>query len=292
MKTIFETFKQGIYNPVFYRNAPTAPLSDVLRYYVKISLILSFAMTIMLGALLAPQGVSFVKNHAATLVKSYFPTELVVYVKNGEVSANVPQPYIVVAHGGAQGVLKEQGIENMLVVDTETDFNQSRAEDGNLLIPKFKEYKTFALLTKTDIITQGDNGKITVQSLRTFPDSTINQELLLTWVEKIHSNIAYVVLWGLLVTLVVLFFGYLNYLLILLVFALIPLSLARLKNLSLSYAGAYKMSLYAIVPALALKSLINVMGVFFLPAYFTLLVFMLIISLNMREQEQPKLFDN
>jgi hypothetical protein len=52
------------------------------------------------------------------------------------------------------------------------------------------------------------------------------------------------------------------------------------------------MSLYAIVPALALKTLLNIVGVFFIPAYFTFLVFLLIISLNMREAEEPTLFEN
>ena len=52
------------------------------------------------------------------------------------------------------------------------------------------------------------------------------------------------------------------------------------------------MSLYAIIPALALKTLINIFGVFSMPAYFTLLVFMLVVAINMQETEQPKLFNN
>jgi len=59
----------------------------------------------------------------------------------------------------------------------------------------------------------------------------------------------------------------------------------------LSYGGAYRISLYAIVPALALKTLINILGVFFIPAYFTLLVFMLIVAINMKESEEPTLFE-
>lgn len=84
--------------------------------------------------------------------------------------------------------------------------------------------------------------------------------------------------------------GYLMYLILLLLLALIPKSIAYLKKMPLSYASAYKMSLYAIIPALALKTLLNILGVFFLPAYFTLLVFMLVIAVNMREKEEPTLF--
>ncbi|OHA79723.1 MAG: hypothetical protein A2747_00225 [Candidatus Yonathbacteria bacterium RIFCSPHIGHO2_01_FULL_44_41] len=282
MKTIFETFKQSIYNPVFYQNAVTAPLSNIARYYIKFSLVLSFLMTISLGILLVPQGVTFIKEHAPEMVRNYFPAELTVHIEKGEASVNVVEPYVIVGKDGAQTILKEQGLENMLVVDTKHDFDKK----------KFEEYKTFALLTKTEIVTQSDKGQITIQDLRVFPTVTINQEWLLSWVEKVHSNIGYIIFFGLIATFIAMMLGYLKYFVVLLIFALIPLFIAYLKKISLSYGNAYKMSLYAIIPALALKTLINIFGVFSMPAYFTLLVFMLVVAINMQETEQPKLFNN
>lgn len=282
MKVILETFKKSIYNPVFYKNAETAPLSDAARFYIKFSLVLSVIMTIALGVLLIPQGVTFVKEHAPEMVKNYFPAELVIHIEKGEASVNVPEPYVIVAKDGAQTVLKEQGLENMLVIDTKHDFDKK----------KFEEYKTFALLTKTEIVTQSDHGQITIQDLRPLPAVTINQELLLSWVEKVRGSLGYIIFVGLIGTFVAMLLGYLKYFIVLFLFALVPLFIAYLKKTPLSYSGAYRMSLYAIAPALALKTLINILGVFSMPAYFTFLVFMLVIAMNMREVKQPELFNN
>jgi hypothetical protein len=282
MKAIFETFKKTVYNPLFYQNSGTTPLSDIARFYVKLSLILSVVMTLALGALLIPQGVTFMRERAPEMVKNYFPADLVIHIEKGEASVNVSEPYVVVAKDGAQSVLKEQGLENMLVIDTKHDFDKN----------KFEEYKTFALLTKTEIVTQSDRGQITIQDLRPLPTVTINQEWLLSWVEKVRGSLGYIVLVGLIGTFVAILLGYLKYFIVLFLFALVPLFIAYLKKISLSYANAYKMSLYAIVPALVLKTFINIWGVFSMPAYFTFLVFMLVIAVNMREVEQPKLFDN
>lgn len=282
MKTIFETFKKSIYNPVFYQNAVGTPLSDVVRYYIKFALLLSFVMTVYLGIALVPQGITFVKEYAPDMVKSYFPAELTVNIEKGVASVNVKEPYIILGKNGSQVALKEQGLESMLVIDTKNDFNKN----------KFEEYKTFALLTKTEIVTRGNGGQITIQDLRAVPDASINQEWLLSWVEKTRESLGYIIFFGLLGTFVAMLFGYLKYFIVLLLFALIPKLIAYLKKMPLSYGGAYRISLYAIVPALALKTLLNILGVFSVPAYFTFLVFMLIIALNMRDVEQANLFES
>ena len=281
MKTIFETFKKSIYNPVFYQNAATTPLSDIVRYYIKFSLLLSVAMTVYLGVALVPQGIRFVKEHAPELVKSYFPAELTINIEKGIASVNVKEPYIILGKNGSQAVLKEQGLESMLVIDTKNEFNKN----------KFDEYKTFALLTKTEIVTRSNNGQITIQDLRAAPDASINQEWLLSWVEKTKDSLGTIVFVGIIGTFIAMLFGYLKYFIVLFLFALIPRLIAYLKKMPLSYGGAYRISLYAIVPALALKTLINILGVFFIPAYFTLLVFMLIVAINMKESEEPTLFE-
>jgi len=281
MRTIFETFKKSIYNPVFYQNAVTTPLSDIVRYYIKFSLLLSVAMTVYLGVALVPQGIRFVKEHAPELVKSYFPAELTINIEKGIASVNVKEPYIILGKNGSQAVLKEQGLESMLVIDTKNEFNKN----------KFDEYKTFALLTKTEIVTRSNNGQITIQDLRAAPDASINQEWLLSWVEKTKDSLGTIVFVGIIGTFIAMLFGYLKYFIVLLLFALIPRLIAYLKKMPLSYGGAYRISLYAIVPALALKTLINILGVFFIPAYFTLLVFMLIVAINMKESEEPTLFE-
>lgn len=279
MKAIIETFKKSIYSPEFYRGVAIAPFSVALRYYIKFSLVLTMVMTVVLGALLIPQGVVFIKERAPDLVRAYYDKNLTVHVEKGIASTNVTMPYFVPIRR-VPGVVTE--MQNMLVIDTTKDFDKKR----------FEEYQTYALLTSTDIVTRNDNGQITIQSLRVMPTTTISQEVLLSWVSNIENYIGYIVILGVIITFFAIFIGFLMYLIPLLLFALAPKVVAYLKKSTLSYTSAYKMSLYAIIPALALKTLLNILGVFFLPEYFTLLVFMLVIAVNMREIEEPTLFEN
>ena len=282
MKTIFETFKKSIYNPAFYRTAKDTPFWEIFRFYSKITFVLTLLMTIVLGVLLVPRGITFVKNRAPELVRNYYPKELVVHIEKGEASANVPMPYIVPVKQLTGVAPLPDALQNMLVIDTTHDFEKNT----------FVGYKTYALLTKTELVTQSDVGQITIQDLRGAPTMTVSQEVLLNFVGKIQNSLLAMVIGGVFATFTILALGYLIYLIPLLLFALIPFSIAWVKKSPLSYGEAYKVSLYAIIPALALKTAINLMGIFFLPPYFTLLVFMLIIAINMREGEQPKLFEN
>ena len=281
MKTLFDTFKKSIYNPEFYRMAPEANTGDILRSYTKITFVFALFATVMFSIILVPQGVRFVRDIAPGLVAEHYPRDLTVRIEKGEASATVVQPYIIAGNNTTREVLKENGLENILVIDTTHDFNTKTFDDD----------KTFILLTKSQVVTRNNNGNITIQSLREIPDMTIDQATLLSLVEKIDAALIYIVPVGIFVTLIILFFGYVAYLIPLFLFALIPFLLAKIRKIPLTYRGAYKMSMYAVLPGLALKTILNIGGFFFIPAYFSLLVFMLIIFINMREVEQPTLFN-
>lgn len=282
MKIIFETFKKSIYNPSFYKSISEEPFSGIFHYYAKVTLILSFVMTLVFGIFLAPIGITFIKERAPDLIKTYYPSGLVVHIEKGEASANVPMPYIVPVKQITGNTPPLDSVQNMFVIDTNNNFEKKI----------FESYKTYGLLTKTEFVTQNSKGDITIQDLRGAPTTTISQEVLLGWVEKIHNSIGVIVSFGLVATFVLFIIGYIAYLVPLLIFALIPFFISWLKKTPLSYSSAYKMSLYAIVPALALKTLLNMVGILILPAYLTLLVFMLIMALNMREVKPQTLFEN
>lgn len=282
MKSIFKIFRTSLYGPDFYSSVADAPLKDALRYYVRLGLILSLVTTITLALLLAPRGVRFVKNKALVLVKDYYPAELAIQVKDGEASTNVTEPYIIAAKGMIRTALTEKNLENIFVIDTKNEFTPST----------FESYKTFALLTKHEIVTQGDYGQSTRQRLPHAGEYFINQQVLLAWTHNLQASMVYIVPLGIIMTFGIVFVSYLGYLLLLFLFAGMVFFLAKIRHMPLSYAGAYKMSLYAVVPGLVLKSLLNASGIFFVPAYLTFLVFLLIVFLNVRIVEQPTLFKN
>lgn len=280
MKTIFETFKKSVYDPAFYRTVTEAPLQKAFKFYFKSILFLSLVLTIVLGIFFVPRGVSFVNNRAPELVKTYYSKDLTVDINKGIASANVSMPYFVSLNGFGP-VATSSPVQNMLVIDTTKDFDKKT----------FEGYKTFALLTSTDIVTMNNTGQTTIQSLRGLDGVKVNQESLLALVEKIKFNVWMFVVAGLLITFVAVFLGYVVYLVPLLLFALVPKVIAYVKGEPLRYASAFKLSLYAIIPALALKTLFNISGIFFLPEYLTFLVFMLIVAVNMKDQKEPTLFE-
>ncbi len=280
MKNLFETFKKSLYGPEFYHGVAGAPFKDALRYYIKLTLVLSVFMTIAFAVFLVPQGVRFVKEEAPALVKKYYPEGLVVTVTKGEASSNVTEPYIIPAEGVAKEVLSESTLDNFFVIDTKNEFNKKT----------FENYKTFALLTKGEIVTQGDKGQISIQNLSGMPNFVVSEEVLLAWVEKVRASLSVFVPAGIALTFIVIMAGFVLYLVPLLLFALIPFFLAGVKKIPLTYGGAYKVSMYAVMPGLLLKTILNASGFFFVPVYLSLLVFMLIIFINVREKEQPNLF--
>ena len=280
MKTIPDTFKKSVYDPVFYRNIADVSWKNAFRTYFKFTLFLSVMFAIISGLLLVPQGVRFIRDNAPSLVKKYFPAELVVTIKGGEASVNVPEPYVIPINPDDGSAFKNTTLKNLIVLDTQNDFNQKT----------FDEYQTFALLTKNELITQSTTGQLAIQQLRVAPSMSINQESLLSWVEKIRASLVYVVPLGLIATVLITLFGFTLYLIPLFLFALIPFFLAWIKKIPLSYGNAYKMSLYAILPGLVLKAVLNASGFLFVPASLNLLMFLLVIALNMRDVEQPTLF--
>lgn len=276
MKDILDTFQKSIYGPVFYQAVAKEPLKNGLRYYVWATFVLSLMATAIFVIFTIPQGIQFIKKEAPELVKRYYPAQLEVQIEKGSASINSPEPYFIPGERDTLDTLSaRESLDNILVIDTRSDFDKNT----------FKEYKTFALLTNHSFVTRGERGQITIQDLREFPSMTITMGSLLAFVEKMQEYFPLATLLATLAIFLLLFLGYVVYLVPLLLFALIPLFFGWMKGVSLSYRDAYAMSIYAVVPGLALKTLFNVSGFFLVPAYLSLLVFMLIVVINMKDMK-------
>lgn len=277
---MFETFKKSIFSPEFYRAVGETPLAGGLRYYVKCSLFLSLVSVGMFSVALIPYGVHFVRDRAPLLIKEYYPAELVMRVTNGVISVNVPEPYIIPTKEITRHAFKDWRFKNLVVIDTQSDFSKKT----------FDAYETFALITKREVVTSNINGRVTIQEIPVMANTLIDRDILLAWVGKVGSIIMYLIPLGVALLFLVFLLGYILYLVPLLIFALVPLVVARVKNIPLSYGGAYRMSLYAVVPAVTLTAFLNIWGVSSVSVHLIFLLFSLIILVNLRTPEQPKLF--
>lgn len=271
---IVERFQKSLYDPSFYRSVAALPLKDALRAYVVMVAVFTLLATIVFSFLLIPRVSRFLNEGAGKIVDQYYPASLEVRIEKGTASVNAPLPYFIPGKQSTLEMLsRDVPLENLLVIDTRGDFEKAQ----------FEEYKTFAFLTKHELVTRGERGQITIQNLSSFSNTTINAETLRRFIERARLWYPLIVGVGVLALLVIVFAGYLFYLIPLLLFALIPFFIAWMKGAPLGYASAYKMSLYAVIPGLALKTLLNMGGYFFVPAYLSLLVFMLVIVINMQK---------
>jgi hypothetical protein len=282
MKNLYNTFKKSLYNPSFYQSTADLTPSESFRHYMKCVTVLAAVMTVVLGLFFIHAGILFIKNGAPGLVRNYYPKELVVRVEKGVVSANVSMPYFVPVRTPSGATSTIGSVQNLLVVDTAHEFDKKT----------FESFKTYALLTKTDLVTSNNDGQITIQALSGAPSFTVSQEVLLSWIEKIRQSYVLISIIAVVALFIIFMLGYLIYLVPLLLFALIPLLIGWVKKTPITYGAAYKMSLYAIIPALVVRTALNLVGLFILPSYLTFLIFMLIIAVNMRDSAQPQLFEN
>lgn len=273
---IIETFQKSLYNPAFYRGVGEMSLKDALRAYIIMMMVFTVFATVASAAILVPRASRFLHEGAGKLIQQYYPANLEVHIEKGVASINSPEPYFIPGRRSTLDTLStDVSLENILVIDTRSDFGKAQ----------FDDYKTFALLTQHEIVTRGERGTITIQDLKSFPEATINAEMLLRLVERVSAWYPLIALAGVVGLFGILFAGYLFYLIPLLVFALIPLCIAWMKGTPLRYSAAYKMSLYAVIPGLAFKTLLNMGGYFSIPAYLSFLIFVLVIVVNMQAEK-------
>lgn len=277
MKNTFEIFKKSLSRASLYREASEEPFRKGLTYYLKVIFLLSLVATVGFAVLAVPQGIRFMKEEAVPLIQEKYPSDLKITIKNGEASTNNATTTVIRGEKKTLGTLfKDDVIENILVIDTGSEYTREA----------FDRYHTFALLAKHDIVMRRTEGDVVVQSLRSFPEMTVASTTLIGFVERVNDSIAFLAVLSLVIVFALLVAGYLMYLIPLALFALIPFFLAWIKNIPLTYRGAYKMSVYAVVPGLVLKTVFNLGGVLAVPAYFPLLIFMLVIFLVMKRLEQ------
>src|SRR3989338_10092481 len=91
------TFKNSISNFSGYKNFLTRSFGVTLKYFYFLLLIMAFIGSIIIAITLIPQAPNidlFVKD-AKQLIQVGYPQELVVEIKKGQLTTNVPEPYFI-----------------------------------------------------------------------------------------------------------------------------------------------------------------------------------------------------
>ena len=256
--------KSSVYDPLYYSEILNMNFGGSLKYFFKLSLLLALVGAVYLSFVSIPKVNSFISTFGDRVVDAY-PAELEVRLKNGLVSTNVVEPYIIpLPKDEFNADYNKSNYENLIVIDTKSD----------LSLDKFNAYNTVVLLTKNAVLTR-DKGKITITELKGTSDLTINRDKLVYWVGKVTpfvKKLPYIIP-------VIVFTGLFLYfafsLFYLLFVALLVFIIGKIRKLGLSYKKSYQISLHAITLPLILSMVswfINIKMFLFVPTIILLVV--------------------
>lgn len=142
LKTFFRTLKRSAIDLEYYKDVIKAPFSFSLKYHLFLLFLVTFFSGIRFAVLLSgviPTLPLFIEN-AKSGARELYPAELVVELKDGEITTNVEEPYVIdlpQAWGGGK---------NFIRIDT------------NASIDDFEQYDTLVLVTKKSFVAKDEDG--------------------------------------------------------------------------------------------------------------------------------------
>ncbi|MEW5805363.1 MAG: DUF1189 family protein [Patescibacteria group bacterium] len=237
MKNFILEIKNSVYNPVYYQELLQKPFSYSLKYFLKFFLILAFLATLGFAFFGLPK-VKVFFNEVFLGLRDYYPAELALYFKNGQVVSNVVEPYFLELPASFKKELENEDyqFENFLVIDTFNEFSLS----------KFEEYQSLAWLTRDSVVFVDEQAGVRILPLEELPDFVLNQRTVEDFLSQVQPVVNLALNW----LIPVVFIGFwligIWNLFWLLILALLVWAIAKLKDLKINYAKAYQFGLHLI----------------------------------------------
>lgn len=253
LKTFFYSFKKSLTDFDYYPEIAKAKFSFSLKYIFLLLIFVSFFTSISFASSILktiPKAPSFVEK-GKVLVNRFYPKELEVTIKDGNLSTNVKEPYFIKMP--QEFTDKNNASLNLITIDT-----TAKIED-------IKKYNTALLVTKNAVVYPDKNEQYKVTFLNKIPNSKINKKIYDRFAAKLISYSKYLVpalrLLAILSVIVIPFvmapivlIGKLTYL----VFATIPLFvLALFLKKKLSFGKVYQLGIHGLTISVILNLLVE-----------------------------------
>lgn len=287
LKLFFKVFWKSLTNPPYYQKIARAPFSFSLKYLF----FLLFLVSLIEGLILSGRVLFFLPKtpeliaRAKTVVKNFYPAELVVVIKNGQLQTNVKEPYFI-------DFPQELGVSKVhfIVIDT-----KAKVED-------IEKYSTMALVTKDKITTVNDRG-YKVYSLKDIKsDVYIDRNLYDQAIKEILPFFDYLPLaiYVLVAFLLLVWpflgavFGLVGKLFYLLILSPFFWVIAKVLKSELAYKKVYQISIHATTLPIVLFFVAKLLSRTSFPGVYTaaLLIFMIVILMRFKNKARPKKRDS
>lgn len=251
------TFKDSVSNFSSYKSFLSRSFGTTLKYLYFLLLIMAFVGSIKTAITLIPQAPNidlFVKN-AKQLIQVGYPQELVVNIKKGQLTTNVPEPYFIDLP--KQVINQPQPTKfHLITIDT-----QAKIED-------FSKYQTGILLTRTAAVSRDDNNTLKVYPFKSDFNLKIDKNQYNIIASKVvpYLNYAKPLIIGL-VSLFLIFspfllagFGLIGKLIGHLIWALLFFVIAKALSKNLTYKGVYLLSFFGVSLPIVISTLQNLIN--------------------------------
>ncbi len=228
----FNKVKNSIYSPQFYSEVPKKSFSSALVYF----LLLAFLVTVIRSIVpiwdFATVGQKEINKFVSSAVDKY-PSGLMVKIKDGKVTTNEKEPYIIPMPDGNQG----EGMQNLIVIDTKTPFSTTQ----------FNKYQTLAWVTRDSVFVK-DNDQVQFRTidLSKTKDFTLNKAFINSIVVKVSPWLKLITPVAIVAIIVFMFLSNIFMLVYLFFVAVLIWLLLKLIKTPYSYWESYKVGMYAL----------------------------------------------
>jgi hypothetical protein len=175
--TFFYSFKKSISSASYYTDILKADIGFSIKYFLFLSFIASSLFTLFLSVNTIPKAVSEINNLPTKLGEMY-PDDLSIEFKGGSWSLNKEEPFYIkmpALSSDYPGNIPE----NLIVFDK------------NGTIDKLGEYNTLILLNSENFVYTDGSGNVSAQPVSTFPDISINKNLVLSRLGEFQNVIRF-----------------------------------------------------------------------------------------------------
>lgn len=258
----FRTVRKSIYDVAFYATAKGEPSGKAMKYFALLVLCVAIVTSIPIYASFG-MWKSQIGGDIRSRILAVYPDELVLTFKDGRVTSNVDEPYLIPT---PKEFVDATSPKNLVVINT----------SGTITPSDFGRYDTFAILGGDAVwVYDPQKDKTTIQNFDNIKGESfvVNKQIVAEWV-NIGLKVGKWIVGVLLIFLPVIIFAvfWCGYLLYLLFGALVIWLAAKLRKVDITYGQAYKLGLYLLTLPI-FYSILSSIVMFKLPYVFTLILF-------------------
>lgn len=270
MKHLFEHIRKSIYNPGYYTELLSKPLSQSWKYYSAFALLVVVFLTITSSIPLVG-GANKALHEFPQQFFAYYPDDLVIDVTAGKVTINQPEPYAfpIPAHLLADMSEEDRAqFQNIAIIDTVTPFS----------LEQFQAYKTLAWLGLGQMAFLGRSGGVRIEQLSPSISYTLTETKLKNLELKARE---YYHLVGptLVVLIFVVFMTVFGFNFVYLLFgALCIFAMGHIMKLRWTYGQSYRIGLHAITLPILVNTVLSIAGIGLtqIPLLFTVVMIVVV----------------